>query len=130
MKILQFLCPQDPPASNLKQLMLDQVNTWSRLQRLANDPEYTTAPFGPEIWREHTAIAGLWWLDYDSVYAHIGDDGRKIADQMLGTGPLQGILKMAPLVQALPGTKLELIEVEDPVVAGYLPVPTVPGFGL
>ena len=123
MKILQFLCPQDPPATQLKQLMVDQVNTWSRLQRLANDPDYTTAPFDASIWHEHTTTAGLWWLDYDTVYAHIGDDGRKIADQMLGTGPLQGILKMAPLVQVLPGTKLELVEVADLVAAGYLPAP-------
>lgn len=123
MQILQFFCPQDPPASQLKQLMLDQINTWSRLQRLSNDANYSTAPFGPEIWREHTATAGLWWFDYSSVYAHIGDDGRKIADQMLGNGPLQGLLKAAPLVNALPGSRLELIEVADPVAAGYLPEP-------
>lgn len=123
MKILQFLCPQDPPATQLKALMLDQVNTWSRLQRLSSDPEYSTAPFGPEIWREHTTTPGLWWMDYGSVYEHIGDDGRKIADQMLGTGALQGILRLAPLVQALPGTKLELVDVEDLVAAGYLPEP-------
>lgn len=125
MRILQFLCPQDPPAEQLKALMVDQVNTWSRLQRLSDDPEYTTAPFGPEIWREHTTTTGLWWLDYDSVYEHIGDDGRKIADQMLGTGALQGILRLAPLVQALPGTKLQLVDVADPVAAGYLPEPEV-----
>jgi hypothetical protein len=125
MKILQFLCPQDPPASQLKLLMVDQVNTWSRLQRLSSDPDYVTQPFDASIWHEHTTTPGLWWLDYDSVYAHIGDDGRKIADQMLGNGALQGILKMAPLVQALPGTKLELVEVADPIAAGYLPEPSV-----
>lgn len=123
MRILQFLCPQNPPAEQLKQLMVDQVNTWSRLQRLADDPEYTTAPFDVSIWHEHTTTPGLWWLDYDSVYANIGDDGRKIADQMLGTGALQGILRLAPLVQQLPGTKLVLLDVADPVVAGYLPEP-------
>lgn len=123
MKILQFLCPQDPPAEQLKQLMVDQINTWSRLQRLSNDPAYVTAPFSTEIWHEHTATEGLWWFDYDSVYAHIGDDGRKIADQLLGSGPLQGILLTSPLVQDLPGTQLKIVEVEDLVVAGYLPEP-------
>lgn len=102
--------------------MLEQVNTWSRLQRLASDPEYSTAPFGPEIWREHTITTGLWWLDYDSVYQHIGDDGRKIADQLLGSGPLQGILRLSPLVQALPGTRIEIVDVDDPVAAGYVRV--------
>ena len=123
MKILQFLCPANPPSSQLKQLMVDQVNTWSRLQRLASDPEYTTDPFDVSIWREHTVTSGLWWLDYDSVYANIGDDGRKIAYQMFEPGLLTGILTHAPLVVAMPDMKLQLVEVPDPVAAGYLPVP-------
>jgi len=72
MKILQFLCPSNPPAEQLKQLMVDQINTWSRLQWLANDPEYTTQPFDLSVWREHTTTAGLWWLDYDSLRANRG----------------------------------------------------------
>jgi hypothetical protein len=123
MKILQFLCPQNPPADTLKQIMVDQVNTWSRLQRMSGDPGYGTDAFDLSIWREHTTTIGLWWMDYDSVYANIGDDGRRIADRMLGEGPLQGILRLAPLVQELPSTKLDLVEVADPVAAGYLPKP-------
>ncbi len=99
--------------------MVDQINTWSRLQRLASDPEYVTNPFDGSIWHEHTVTAGLWWLDYDGVYDVLGDDGRLIADQMFGDGPLQGILKFAPLVQALPNAKLEVVEVADLVAAGY-----------
>ena len=123
MKILQFLCPTNPLAEQLKQLLVDQMNTWSRLQRLASDPEYTTAPFDTSIWRERTTTAGLWWLDYDSVYANIGDDGRKIATQLLEPGPLTGILLHAPLVVAMPDMKLQMVEVADPVAAGYLPEP-------
>ena len=121
MKILQFLCPLNPPAEQLKQLMVDQINTWSRLRWLANDPEYTTQPFDLSVWREHTVTAGLWWLDYDGIYAQIGDDGRKIADQMFEPGPLTGILLHAPLVVAMPDMKLQLVDVADPVAAGYLP---------
>ena len=127
MKILQFLCPTNPPAEQLKQLMVDQINTWSRLQWLANDPEYSTAPFDASIWHEHTTTEGLWWLDYDSTYAQIGDDGRKIADQMFEPGPLTGILLHAPLVVEMPDMKLKLVEVSDPVAAGYLPAPEVLG---
>jgi hypothetical protein len=123
MRVLQFLCPLNPPAEQLKQLMVDQINTWSRLQWLANDPEYTTQPFDLSVWREHTVTAGLWWLDYDSVYAHIGDDGRKIATQLLEPGPLTGIVLLAPLVSTMPDLKLQMIEVLDPVAAGYLPEP-------
>lgn len=122
MKILQFYCPQNPPADQLKQLMVDQINTWSRLQRLSDDPEYSTALFDTLVWHEHTITQGLWWLDYDSVYDHIGDDGRKIADQMFGIGEMQGILRMTPLVQSLPGTKLEITNIDDFVTSGYLPI--------
>lgn len=120
MRILQFLCPYNPPSDQLKQLMTDQMNTWSRLRWLSTDPDYITAPFTVDIWKEHTTITGLYWFDYDSVYNNIGDDGRSIADQMLGNGALQGILKMAPLVQSLPGTKLELLDVEDMIAEGYI----------
>ena len=75
------------------------------------------------IWHEHTTTPGLWWIDYASVYAQIGDDGRKIADQMLEPGQLTGILLRAPLAVAMPEVKLQMVEVPDPVAAGYLPVP-------
>jgi hypothetical protein len=123
MKILQFLCPTKPLSGQLKVIMLEQINTWSRLQWLANDPEYTTAPFDLGIWKEHTVTDGLWWLDYDSVYGQIGDDGRKIADQMFGSGPLTGILIQAPLKVAMPDMKLQLVDVADLIAAGYLPEP-------
>lgn len=123
MRILQFVCIHNPPADQLKQLMVDQLNTWSRLSWLTTDSEYVTAPYDTSIWNAHLTTPGLWWVDYDTLYEHIGDDGRKIADQMLGTGPLQGILRLAPLVAALPSTKLEMIEVQDLVAAGYLAAP-------
>jgi hypothetical protein len=123
MRVLQFLCPLNPPAEQLKQLMVDQINTWSRLQWLANDPEYTTQPFDLSVWREHTVTAGLWWLDYDSIYAQIGDDGRKIATQLLEPGPMAGNMLLAPLVETMPDLKLQMIEVADPIAAGYLPEP-------
>jgi hypothetical protein len=43
--------------------MVEQVTTWSRLQRLASDSDYTTAPFGTSTQSR---------LDYISVYAQIG----------------------------------------------------------
>jgi len=54
MKIIQFRCPVDPPAEHLRQLMIGQINTWSRLQRLADDPEYVTQPFTLGQWNTHT----------------------------------------------------------------------------
>ena len=121
MRVLQFLCPSNPPAEQLKERMVDQINIWSRLRWLAHDPEYITQPFDLSVWREHTVTAGLWWLDYESIYAQIGDDGRKIATQFLEPGPMTGIVLLAPLVADMPDLKLQMIEVADPIAAGYLP---------
>lgn len=123
MRIIQFLCPFDPPATRLRQLMVDQVNTWSRLARLSDDPDYGTRPWSMDDWREHQTTPGLWWADYGGIYEHLGDDGQKIADQMFGTGPMQGILRLAPLVQQLPDCRIQIVDVPDPVAAGYLPAP-------
>lgn len=123
MRILQFTCVPNPPSDQLKQAMVDQLNEWSRLSYLADDPNYVTNRYDVSIWREHLTTPGLWWVDYDSLYNHIGDSGRKIADQMFGSGPMQGILRFSPLYQALPGTKLDMVEVADLVAAGYMPEP-------
>lgn len=123
MKIIQFRCEYDPPVTQLKQIMVDQCNTWSRLQRLANDPDYTTSPFNMDNWRVKLDDPHVHWVDWDAIYDLLGDDGRFIADQMFGTGPLQGVLRLAPLVQAMPDIRLELVDVSDPVAAGYLPEP-------
>lgn len=121
MKIIQFRCPVDPPASQLKLLMIEQVNVWSRLQRLASDTEYVTQPFSMDQWRIHTQDPHLYWADWDAIYNNLGDDGRRIADQFLGDKPLQGILRMAPLVAQLPDVRIQIIDVPDPVAVGYLP---------
>jgi hypothetical protein len=42
---------------------------------------------------------------------------------MFKPGLLTGILLHAPLVVAMPEVKLQMVEVPDPVAAGYLPVP-------
>ena len=122
MKIIQFRCPE-PPAAQLRAVMVDQVNTWSRLQRLADDPEYVTAPFTVDDWHVHTTEADLHWTNWDAVYTALGDDGRAIADQLLGEGPMQGILRHAPLVAALPDVRLEIVDVADLVAAGYVAAP-------
>jgi hypothetical protein len=68
----------------------------------------------------HKTDPAVHWADWDAIYSALGDDGRKIADQMLGSGPLQGILRRAPLIADMPEVKLQIIEVVDLVVSGYL----------
>lgn len=120
MRVIQFICATDPPLSQLQALMLDQINHWSRLQRLAGDPAYSTAPFGPEQWHQHTTDSTLWWADWGSIYEHLGDDGRGIADTRIGTPEAPGPVCRTPLFG---GVSLVLVDVADPVAAGYLPPP-------
>ena len=126
MKILQFICLPDPPATQLKQAILAQINEWSRLRWLCNDPEYVTQQYDLSLWKTHTTTPGLHWFDYDSVYQNIGDSGRIISDQMLGDKPLQGILRTAPLVASMPNVKIQIVDVADLVKSGYLKPPVSP----
>jgi hypothetical protein len=125
MKIIQFILLEAQTAEELKQRILHQANTWAGFNYLReDDPDYTTDPFGMDEWHEHLETPGLWWADYGKIYAHLGNRGREVADQMFGTdGPLQGILLHAPLSLDYPDARLQIVEVDDPVAAGYLPAP-------
>jgi hypothetical protein len=119
MKLLQFTCQNDPPSTQLKQLLVDQFNSWSRLRWLTTDSGYSTDGFNMSVWKEHTVNIGLWWLNYDNVYNNLGDDGRAIADQMFGDLEFQGVLKASPLVDGVPETQIQIIDVSDLVASGY-----------
>ena len=71
------------------------------------------------VWKEHTVNIGLWSLNYDNVYNNLGDDGRAIADQMFGDLEFQGVLKASPLVDGVPETQIQIIDVSDLVASGY-----------
>lgn len=120
MKIIQFSCPIPEVAAGLQAVMLEQVNAWSRLAWLTNDPQYVTQPFGSEQWHQHTTDATLYWADWGSIYDNLGDDGRVVADRFFGDGPMQGLLRVVPLLPAFPDMLLTIVNVEDPVAAGYV----------
>jgi hypothetical protein len=125
MKVIQFILLHAETAEELKQRILHQANTWAGFKYLReDDPDYSTDPFDMDEWHAHLETPGLWWADYGKIYAHLGDRGREVADQMFGTdGPLQGILLHAPLSLDYPDCRLQIVEVDDPVAAGYLPAP-------
>ena len=120
MKILQFYCSNDPPATELKACITEQANIWSRLTRLALDPDYVTAVFSVDTWQEHTTRPGLWWVDYDSIHAALGDDGRTIANHLIGSEVIKGALQKAPFNNVSPESVLELVEIDDLIAAGYV----------
>ena len=124
-KVIQFHCPNPEVAEELKAAILEVANEFSGLPFRAEDPEYITNPFGMDEWREHTQTPGLWWANYGAIYQHLGGSGRKLADRLLGFGPLQGILRHAPLALAYPDMRLEIVDVQDPVAEGYLAAPVV-----
>ena len=124
MKIIQFTCQIPQVSDALKALMFQQINTWSRLQRLATDPEYVTQPFGADVWHTHTTNPTLHWADWDAIYGALGDDGRVIADQFFGDGPMQGLLLMTDLLPTTaPGVRLHMVDVDDLAVEGYVQPP-------
>lgn len=116
MQILQFTCLNPQVCAALKTTMLDQVNTWSRLSRLAADPDQTTAPFPASTWHSHTRLP-VHWVIWANIYDHLGDDGRKIADVMIGSSSAPGPLLRTDLGG---GAMLELVEVNDLIAAGYM----------
>jgi len=122
MKILQFICEQDPPSSELRKLLIDQFNTWSRLNRLTTDANYITQKHDLSIWKKHTQTPGLWWLNYDDICLSLGDDGRFIANQLFGGGTLKGVFKFSFPEQQYPDVTIELFNVDNLVDSGYLPV--------
>jgi hypothetical protein len=125
MKIIQFILLHAETAEELKQRILHQANTWAGFNYLReDDPDYSTDPFDMDEWHEHLETPGLYWAHYGKIYAHLGDRGREVADQMFGTdGPLQGILLHAPLSLDYPDARLQIVEVDDPVAEGYLAAP-------
>jgi hypothetical protein len=125
MKVIQFILLHAETAEELKQRILHQANIWAGFNYLReDDPDYSTDAFDMDEWHAHLETPGLWWADYGKIYAHLGDRGREIADQMFGTDhPLQGILLNAPLSLDYPDSHLQIVEVDDPVAAGYLPAP-------
>ena len=125
MKIIQFRCPLPETTLGLRQEIIDTINRWSRFQWLANRPGYQTRPFSYALWRTHTIQPDLSWANVDEIYPHLGDTGREEWNERFGDGdgPPQGVLRMAPVIQALPDFKIEIVDVADPVAAGYLPEP-------
>lgn len=120
MKIIQFRCESDPPATELKELIVEQMNLWSRLQFLSSDPEYATEKFSVEIWKNKHNDSHTFWVNWDDIYLNLGDDGKKIADRMLGEKPFQGIIRRASFAEEFPDIRLELVDVADLVSEGYI----------
>jgi len=127
MRIIQFTCHVPQVREGLKALMVQQINVWSRLERLAGDPSQVTQPMTTGIWSTHLDQPDLTWANYDAIYASLGDDGRVIADQMLGDGPMQGILLNAPLMPSVdPAMRLVIVQVDDLVASRYQAAPVYP----
>lgn len=118
MQIIQFNCPDPQAANQLKALMTGITNDISRLSYLANDPEYVTEPFSIDGWFEHLQTPGLYWTSWDAVYSALGDTGRSIADNMILP------FMVGQEFAAFPGIVLEVVEVADPVAAGYVLAPS------
>lgn len=120
MRIIQFTSTNLTTVSLIKAGCLHQINSWSRLRFLADDPEYITKPYDDSIFKPHPTIKGLYWINYELIYTHLGDDGRIIADGLIGTIEHPGVLLRTPLILTLPESVLEMVDVKSLVEAGYV----------
>lgn len=120
MKIIQFRCLVPEIADQLKAMMVSQINEWSRLRWLKDDPEYATDTYDVSCWKQHLIDPAIYWVNWTPVYENLGESGKLIADQMLGNGPMQGVLLGKPLVNSMPEIVLNILNVIDPVSEGYL----------
>jgi len=114
-QVLQFNCSDINTVSQITTLMSDIANNLSRLSYLADESGYVTSPFNANDWLEHTQTAGLYWINWDAVYAALGDNGRHIADVMILP------LMVGQAFSAFPGIILALENIADLIAAGYLP---------
>ena len=123
--IVQFTETNATLAAEIQAVMLTQVNAWSRLQYWAAQPGYVTRPFNQTDWHQHLTTPGLWWADWDGIYANLGTDGQTIANLFIGTPMAPGMIigKPMPLDSA---ATLEIVTVADLVASGYLPPPPPP----
>jgi hypothetical protein len=101
------------------------ANAFSAIPFRMEDPEYVTRPFGMDVWHEHLQTPGLYWADYSTIYRHIGNVGREILNQLIGTKAWQGILLRVPLDVDFPESCMQLVEVDDLVAQGYIAAPVV-----
>lgn len=116
--VLQFICSDAATASEIINLIIGQINEWSRLQWLTNNPEYITQPWDASIFQTKVSDATTYWINHDSIYANLGDSGRKIADLFIGTPSIPGLL-IGEYFNIFPGIELQLISVADLVSSGY-----------
>lgn len=54
----------------------------------------------------------IWWFIYDDIYPHLGDEGRVMADMLVGKTP-DGQPNMSELI-------FEMVEIEDLVAEGWV----------
>jgi hypothetical protein len=121
--ILQFSCPPGPSLTAASAAFLALMNNASRFNYLVNTPGYGTDQFDNSIFNVSVSTPNLNWINWDTVYSSLGDNGRDIANILIGTPEQPGWMLSAPIPGIAPPTTISILNVADLVASGYQAAP-------
>ena len=121
MNIIQFTEPDADKAAIIIERITAQLNAWSNFGVLRQDPNYSTNGFQLTNWQPKADDPATHWINYDAVFANLGDQGRLAAQEIIGNRRVPGALMRAPVCPDGGHTMLEFAMSENLTSDGYLP---------
>jgi hypothetical protein len=121
MNIIQFTEPDADKAAIIIERITAQLNAWSNFGVLLQDPTYNTKGFQLSDWQTKADDPTTYWVNYDAVFANLGDQGRLAAQELIGSRRVPGALMRAPICPDGGSTMLEFSISENLAIDGYLP---------
>jgi len=107
MNIIQFTEPDAARAALIIERITTQLNTWSNFGVLTQDPNYTTKGFQISDWQPKADDQTTYWVNYDEVFASLGEQGQIAAQELIGNRKVLGALMRAPICPDGGSTMLE-----------------------
>ena len=107
MNIIQFTEPDADKAAIIIERITAQLNAWSNFGVLLQDPTYNTKGFQLSDWQTKADDPTTYWVNYDAVFANLGDQGRLAAQELIGNRRVPGALMRAPVCPDGGSTMLE-----------------------
>ena len=112
MNINQFTEPDADKAAIIIERITAQLNAWSNFGVLRQDPTYNTNGFQISDWQIKADDPTTHWVNYDTVFANLGDQGRLAAQELIGSRRVHGALMRAPICPDGGSTMLEFATIE------------------
>lgn len=111
MNTIQFTEPDADKAAIIIERITAQLNAWSNFGVLTQDPSYTTKGFQISDWQTKEDDPTTYWVNYDSVFSSLGEQGRIAAQELIGNRKVPGALMRAPICPDGGSTMLEFVTI-------------------